>query len=57
MNDEKDDMIFLLKEVNYLLMGLMINHPYYESRRIRDLNSKVCSTLKALKETSRKDTE
>ena len=35
----------LLKEVNQMLMKVMINHPYFESREVADLNHKVCEKI------------
>jgi hypothetical protein len=35
----------LLKEVNQMLMKIMINHPYFEARMVADLNHKVCEKI------------
>lgn len=35
----------LLKEVNQMLIKVMINHPYFESRGVAVLNHKVCEKI------------
>ena len=35
----------LLKEINQMLMKVMINHPYFESREVAVLNHKVCEKI------------
>jgi hypothetical protein len=41
----------LLKEVNQMLINIMINHPYFESRKVADLNHKVCKKLQEERST------
>ena len=36
----------LLKEVNQVLMSIMINHPYFEAKRVGELNHKVCEKIR-----------
>lgn len=42
----KQEDIAVLKEVNQILMKMMINYPHFESRAVTDLNEKVCKRIR-----------
>ena len=54
IEDKRSDLLSssknVLSEVNQALIWLMINHPYYNSREIAELNSKVALKIREIKE-------
>jgi len=36
----------LLKEVNQMLINIMIDHPYFQAKKVGELNHKVCEKIR-----------